>query len=255
MLTPPLSLLPPAHIKQDSYTSPASSRVCHQTCLPSFALTPSSLIPHSPAHTKQDSSTSPATTCVCPPGFLGNGHHCKDMLWCPGLLTFPLPPISSSLHPSAHTKQDSSTSPATTCVCPPGFLGNGHHCKDINECAPSHPACKCPDCKCRNTFGSYECTCVGEDMVYIDQLQACISRVSEGSAPTRTIWGGVVAIVLGFIAVFAVLGYLMYQYHLRTHVDSEIRAIMAQYMPLDESDELPTDMIGESLVRMQQSNN
>ncbi|CAI5995810.1 unnamed protein product [Closterium sp. NIES-64] len=110
---------------------------------------------------------------------------------------------------------DSSTSPTTTCVCPPGFTGNGHHCKDINECAPSHPACKCPECKCRNTFGSYECSCVGEDMVYIDQLQACISRVSEGSAPTRTIWGGVVAIVLGFIAVFAVLGYLMYQYHLR----------------------------------------
>ena len=44
---------------------------------------------------------------------------------------------------------------------------------------------------------------------------------------------------LGLAAV-GLVGFAVYKYRIRRYMDSEIRAIMAQYMPLDGQGEIPT---------------
>ena len=56
----------------------------------------------------------------------------------------------------------------------------------------------------------------------------CISK----NVKTEVSWGSVWVIILGLVAAGAG-GYAIYKYRIRRYMDSEIRAIMAQYMPLD----------------------
>lgn len=43
---------------------------------------------------------------------------------------------------------------------------------DVDECKDKL-ACQCPECKCKNTWGSYECSCNG-DSIYMKEHDACI---------------------------------------------------------------------------------
>ncbi|GKV24531.1 hypothetical protein SLEP1_g34133 [Rubroshorea leprosula] len=111
------------------------------------------------------------------------------------------------------------------CECPQGFHGDGHTCEDINECKEGI-ACQCDGCSCNNTWGGYECKCKA-NRLYIKEQDVCIER--SGSRFGWFLTFIVIVVVVGA----GLAGYIFYKYRLRSYMDSEIMAIMSQYMPID----------------------
>uniref|UniRef100_A0A7C8ZZS2 EGF-like calcium-binding domain-containing protein n=1 Tax=Opuntia streptacantha TaxID=393608 RepID=A0A7C8ZZS2_OPUST len=111
------------------------------------------------------------------------------------------------------------------CKCPEGFRGDGHTCEDIDECKEGS-TCQCPNCSCKNTWGGYQCKCEG-DRLYLQDQDTCIERSSSTFG-----WFASV-VVVGIVVGASLAGYIFYKYRLRSYMDSEIMAIMSQYMPLD----------------------
>ncbi|THG20946.1 hypothetical protein TEA_006621 [Camellia sinensis var. sinensis] len=144
------------------------------------------------------------------------------------------------------------------CECPPGFKGDGvntcegtppHHWffvfTDIDECKEKS-ACQCPGCNCKNTWGSYGCSC-GGNLFYMREHDTCIApkfiywEDAGKSVKTQVSWGFIWVVILS-LAAAGVGGYALYKYRIRSYMDSEIRAIMAQYMPLDNQGEVPNHL-------------
>ena len=116
------------------------------------------------------------------------------------------------------------------CKCPEGFSGDGlNSCVDVNECATR---CKGEKMRCKNTVGSFECECEpGFEMVF-DQ-GSTEGRCFAGSQPPSHI-GETIAAVVASCAILAGGAFLVYRWRLRSYMDQEIRAIMSQYMPLED---------------------
>ncbi|XP_047956553.1 vacuolar-sorting receptor 6-like [Salvia hispanica] len=111
------------------------------------------------------------------------------------------------------------------CHCPAGFTGDGKTCEDVDECKLG-TACQCDGCSCKNTWGGFECSCRG-DQIYINEHDTCIERKSSKLSGILTV------VVLAIVMSVGLAGYIFYKYRLRSYMDSEIMAIMSQYMPLD----------------------
>mmetsp|Transcript_19009 Transcript_19009/g.26326 ORF Transcript_19009/g.26326 Transcript_19009/m.26326 type:complete len:693 (-) Transcript_19009:189-2267(-) len=126
--------------------------------------------------------------------------------------------------------------PPYNCTCPKGWTGDGQlskgGCSNLNEC---DTICKGSGMKCKDLEGSYECKC--NSGTYDEATDTCINEITSGGGSKGTSAMAVFFIILAIVLVMAAAGYALYKYRLRSYMDAEIRAIMAQYMPLDEKAE------------------
>ena len=126
-----------------------------------------------------------------------------------------------------------------SCVCPPGFRGDGvASCTDVDECKETPPpgACPGPHMTCLDRPGSFTCGC--EPGFAMDvAARVCVATAAAGRGGGGMSAGGVFGVVVLTMACVAAAGYALYRWRLRKHMSDEIRAIMSNYLPLDTPDE------------------
>uniref|UniRef100_A0A1I7STZ4 EGF-like domain protein n=1 Tax=Bursaphelenchus xylophilus TaxID=6326 RepID=A0A1I7STZ4_BURXY len=64
-----------------------------------------------------------------------------------------------------------------SCVCKKGYVGDGNHCEDVNECNTIPGLCDI-NAECLNTDGSFECNC---NSGYIGNGFYCLQHITHGN--------------------------------------------------------------------------
>ncbi|KAF5925874.1 hypothetical protein HPG69_002325 [Diceros bicornis minor] len=92
--------------------------------------------------------------CECRPGYesVGDGRTCRVAAPPPN----PCEDGSHSCAPAGRARCIHHGGSVFSCVCLPGYAGDGHQCSDVDECSES----RChPQAACHNTAGSFSCRC------------------------------------------------------------------------------------------------
>ena len=109
-------------------------------------------------------------------------------------------------------------------------------CEDVDECADESPRYDCEQ-TCVNEIGGYRCACrsgfklVGG--VSCLPLDAFAARSRRGGGLGV---GGALLVTVTVVAVASLGAVGAYRYVLKRRIDGEVRAIMADYMPLEDRD-------------------
>jgi hypothetical protein len=93
---------------------------------------------------------------------------------------------------------------------------------------------------CQNLVGSHECACAAGNVARFDAASpdgiACfLGGGSGGGSGGRVVF--VAFLVVVACATCAAGGFWLYRRKVRSYMDAEIRAIMSQYMPLEDEGE------------------
>ena len=90
-----------------------------------------------------------------------------------------------------------------------------------------------------NLPGNFTCTCSngvhvnGKCVVDSAHVDEVVSKKASGASI-----GAVIFIILGVVATLGIMAYGLYKYRLQSYMRSEVRSIMAQYMPLEDNEDL-----------------
>lgn len=149
-------------------------------------------------------------TCTCRIGLEGDGESCADLdecasgssrcpegtscsnlpggFFCEGQTpVYPAPDVDEcalGLDACDSNATCFNTNGSYSCICNPGWAGDGFFCRDINECTPSLNPCDA-GATCENLDGGFECTCGSGytgDGLECEDLDECATHIDRCDA-------------------------------------------------------------------------
>ena len=181
--------------------------------------------------------------CVCPAGFSGDGVTCEDIDEC-GPHDPPM---------NACEQKCTNTVGGHKCECNDGFrLVGAMSCIMIDYCVESGDNGGCQQ-GCVPRVGGHNCTCTIEGYELAEDGKTCAltaraqqameaaAAAAAGKSAARgggggggTSVGGVVGITFFVLTAVALSGFAVYRWKIKSQIDREVRAIMTEYLPLDD---------------------